>query len=559
MEIADLAIVVIVAALLGIAAKFLKQPVILAYIGSGFVISYFNLLPIRGETAFRVFSDLGIMFLLFLVGLEINYNSIKLVGRIAAIIGLTQVVFTAIFGFVLARLFDFALLPAAYIALALTFSSTVIVVKLISERKDINSLYGKIAIGALLVQDVFAILLLLALKGIDGGGGIDVFVLTLTLLKGLLLFAIMLILGRQFFPFIFERLASSPELLFLTSLAWVFLVASLVSKIGFSIEIAGFLAGLALANSWENFQIASHIKPLRDFFILIFFVILGSSLVISGIGHLLWPIAIFSLFVIVGNPLIVLIIMGLLGYRRRTGFFVGLSLAQISEFSLILVFAGFQAGHLNQDVVTIITAVGIITIGFSGYLITHADKIFNRLSRLLKIFERRHNREVILPESGFNKPIILIGFHRIGQSIALNLNPQDLLVVESDPAMIEKLKSHGISHIFGDITDSEVLDQTNLENARLVISTSPDFKDNLQLLAEVNAVRRRYDREIKTIFRAEREKEAAILYERGVNYVLLPHLTSGQYLGKTIAVSPTVEVLSALKEKDLDMIRRLAD
>ena len=202
-------------------------------------------------------------------------------------------------------------MQAAYIAIALTFSSTIIVVKLLSEKNDLNSLYGRISIGFLLVQDFIAIIILLVLAGLEIGNGILWTNIALTILKGILLFIFMFWIGRVILPKIFDKIARSQELLFLMTLAWVFLLVSLVHKIGFSIEIGGFLAGIALANSSENFQIASRIKPLRDFFILLFFIVLGSSIILTHFNGLTMPVIIFSLFVLIGNPLIVLIIMAL--------------------------------------------------------------------------------------------------------------------------------------------------------------------------------------------------------------------------------------------------------
>ena len=554
----ELAVVVLIAAALGIAAKLLKQPVILAYIVAGIIIGYFGFFHISDKESFRLFSDLGIMFLLFLIGMEINYTSLRLVGKISVLVGLAQIVFTFIIGFLLALLFDFNFLHAAYISIALTFSSTIIVVKLLSEKKDTNSLYGKITIGFLLVQDFVAILLLIFLAGIQMGDGMifkDIFI---TVVKGIVLFAAILWLGRKIFPWIFDRIARSQELLFLTSLAWCFLLATIVSKIGFSIEIGGFLAGLALANSSEHFQISSRVRSLRDFFVLIFFVILGSSLAISNFSGLTLSIIVFSLFVLIGNPLIVLIIMGLFGYRKRTSFMTGVTVAQISEFSLILAALGLKLGHLSESVVALITAVGIITITLSTYLIVYADKIFNYFRPFLGIFERRRPKEDNFIDVEFNKPLILIGSHRTGQSIAFNLPKEDLLIIDFDPDVIAQLRKYNYDYLFGDIADEEIFEKANLKNARLVISTSPDFNDNLTLLSRLKLLKE-INKGIgpRIILRAQDEKEAEILYEQGTDYVLLPHFTSGQYLGKTIAIDPEMKILEQLKEKDLEIIKKL--
>lgn len=551
----ELSVVVLLAAVLGIAAKLLKQPIILAYIVAGIVIGYFGFFHIGDKETFRVFSDLGIMFLLFLIGMEINYTSLRLVGKPAILVGLGQIIFTFAVGFLIALLFDFNYLHSAYISITLTFSSTIIVLKLLSEKKDLGSLYGKISLGFLLVQDFVAILILIFLAGVQTGDGLVLKDIVITVVKGIVLFAAILWLGRRIFPWLFDRIARSQELLFLTSLAWCFLLATIVSKIGFSIEIGGFLAGLALANSSEHFQISSRIRSLRDFFILIFFVILGSLFIFSDFSGLALPIIAFSLFVLIGNPLIVLIIMGVMGYRKRTGFMCGVTVAQISEFSLILAALGLKLGHLNESVVALITAVGVITILLSTYLILYADKIFQRFSRPLSIFERRRLKDEF-SEKEFHKPIILIGSHRIGQSIAFNLPKDDILIVDFDPEIIGHLRKHDYEYLFGDISDEGIFEKANFQEAKLVISTSPDFEDNLTLLSRLNVLKNKGS-QMKIILRAQDEKEAEILYEQGADYVLLPHFTSGQYLGKTIAIDPEMKILEQLKEKDLEIIKKL--
>ena len=549
----ELALVVLVAAILGIAARLFKQPAILAYLLTGALIGYFKFFNFADKETFQIFSDLGIMFLLFLVGLEINYTSLRLVGKTSIIVGLGQIIFTAGLGFLIATVLNFNYVQAAYIAVALTFSSTIIVVKLLSDKKDLNSLYGKISIGFLLVQDAMAILILILLAGLEANATLVWWQFALTILKGLVLFGLIILLGRKLLPIIFDKIARSQELLFLGSLAWVFMLATLAGRLGFSIEIAGFLAGVALANSSEHFQIANRFRPLRDFFILVFFVILGSSIIFSDFSGLALPVILFSLFVLIGNPLIVLILMGFLGYRKRTSFLAGVTVAQISEFSLILAALGLRVGHLNEGVVALITAVGAITITLSTYLIIYAEQIFKYLSVPLSFFERRRRKEEELKREGFRKEIILIGCHRTGENIALCLPKEKLLIIDFDPEVADRLKSNGYDYIFGDIRDPEVFSRANFSEASLVVSTSPDLNDGLALLHDLNLLERRP----KVIVRAETEREAEILYERGADYVLLPHFTSGQYLGKTIAIDPKMEILQELKKRDLSLIKRL--
>lgn len=550
----DLSIIILIATALGITAKILKQPLILAYLITGVIIGYFGFFNLVDKETFKVFSDLGIMFLLFLVGLEIDYASLRLVGKSSLIIGGAQVLITFILGFLMATAFNFDYIQSAYLSFALTISSTVIVVKLLSDKKDLNSLYGKISIGLLLVEDFLTIILLFVLSGAASGEGLAFGNIILAILKGLALFALMIYLGKKIIPLIFDKVSYSHELLFLTSIAWVFVITAIINKIGFSIEIGGLLAGIALANSSEHFQIANTVKSLRDFFILIFFVILGSSIVFSNLNGLSLPIIVFSLFILIGNPLIIITVMGLMGYRKRTSFLTGLTTAQVSEFSFVLAALGLKVNHLNEDVVAIITAVGIITIVVSTYMIVYAEEIFRRISPLLSFFERRKTKEdgeIFTKE--FHKPTILIGFHRTGQSIALNLPKEDILVIDFDPEIASQLKKQGYDYIFGDVVDQEIFEKANFKEAKLVISTNPNFEDSLNLLIQLAKLENR--KQMKVVVRSKSEEETELLYANGADYVLLPHFTAGQYLGKTIAIDPTMEILEQLKIKDIALLK----
>lgn len=526
----ELATIILMAAGLSMVARFLRQPIVLAYLATGILIGTFSFFNIINLDAFRLFSDLGIMFLLFLVGLEMNITSIKLSGKTSLIVGLGQIIFTFGIGFFIAVLFNFNYLQSAYIAITLTFSSTIIIVKLLSEKNDLNSLYGRISIGFLLVQDFVAIIILLVLAGLEIGNGIIWTDIALTILKGMLLFIFMFWIGRVILPKIFDKIARSQELLFLMTLAWVFLLVSLVHKIGFSIEIGGFLAGIALANSSENFQIASRIKPLRDFFILLFFIILGSSIVLTHFNGLTMSVIVFSLFVLIGNPLIVLVIMGIMGYRKRTSFLAGVTVAQISEFSLILAALGLKLGHINESIVVLITAVGIITITLSTYMITYANNIFNFISPVLSIFERKKTKEYHAPNKEFNKPVVLIGYHRTGQSMVKKMDRNDFLVIDLDPDIIQMLDEQGIDNLLGDISDEEIFEKANIAKAALVVSTSPNLEDNIGLLHRIKLLKNKP----KVIARAQNMRESKALYDAGAYYVLLPEIVSGHYLRKIV-------------------------
>ncbi len=541
----ELGVIIVIAAVFGIIARRLRQPVILAYILTGALIASLGFFNLGDKEIFNTFSELGVMFLLFLIGLEIDYASLRSVGKTSIIIGFGQIIFTVLIGFVISLLLGWDQITSAYVALALTFSSTIIIIKMLTEKKDLNSLYGKICIGILLVQDFVAVIALLLLTGIgSAGAGFSFIVIGETILKGILFFGLMLWLGRKIIPHLFDKFAKSKELIFLTSMAWCFLVAILTVKAGFSVQIGGLLAGLSLANSSNHFQIGSNMRYLRVFFSLIFFVLLGSSLVLSNFTGLLIPIILYSLFVIIGNPLIVMIIMGTLGYTKRTSFLCGISIAQISEFSLILVALGFKLGHLSNQIVPLVTAVSIITIIVSTNMMVYSEQLFRFFSPYLFIFERAKTKETEIAGKD-SWPIIIVGYNRTGQSLVKHIKKEDVLVVDFDPDTIKILKENGYHYILGDISDEEIFDLVDLNNTRVIISTSSDFEDNMTILERINKFKRT-GFSIKTVFIVENEKDLKFLYEKGADYVLLPHSSIGDFLGKVLETDPELKNISKL-------------
>jgi Kef-type K+ transport system membrane component KefB len=548
----ELTVIVCLAAFLAIVFRFLKQPPVLAYILAGVIIGPLGIYKIHGGELMESLAQVGITLLLFMLGLELRFSELKSVGKISLVTGIGQIIFTTVFGFIICTLLGFAPVAALYISIALTFSSTIIIVKLLSDKRDLNSLYGKISVGFLLVQDFVAILALILLSGFTKGGEISPFDFILVIAKSIALFGLVILISKKLLPFLLNKISHSAEIMFLFSLAWAFGVAALVSSplIGFSIEIGGFLAGLALANSYESFQITSRIKPLRDFFITIFFVTLGMGLLISDFSTILIPGIILSLFVLIGNPIIVMILMGLLGYRKRTGFMAGLTVAQISEFSLIVMFMGNRIGHISDENIALITFVGAVTFVTSTYMILNSNTLYKHLEKYLNIFERKNAREKNIKLNEHKDHIILVGGKRMGESIlnALINNKQDFVVLDFDPDVIDKLKERGIECYFGDIADPEIQELVNIDKAKLIISTVSDFDDNLALLHYLNKLKSKP----KIVMQSLEKDEAKELYKFGADYVVLPHVAGGHHLAKILVDEKHMELIEEYKKKDLD-------
>lgn len=557
----ELTLVLVGAGVIAYLVHFLKQPSIIAYIIAGLLIGPLGIYQLHHGEILHGLSEIGITLLLFMVGLDLDISQLKKIGKAAILAGLGQVIFTCAIGFGLIKLMGFDSLPAWYMAIALTFSSTIIVVKLLSEKKDMQSLYGKLAIGIFLVQDIAAIFILIVLAGVTNseqaiiaGSGIGSSII-LTLAKAFMIGIIVIILSRTVFPRLMKSLLKSDELLLLFSLGWSLGLAAIFTSpfIGFNAAIGGFVAGLALANSGAHYQVSGRIKPIRDFFIVIFFIVLGSQLVITEISVALIPAIVLALFVLIGNPLIVTIILGLLGYKIRTSFMTGVTVAQISEFSLILMALGLAAGHVSQQHVTIVTLVGITTIGISSYGILYSNRLYEKiLGRIVRYFERDNRKpEPSLGDAIYKNHIVMVGAHRLGSHIisGLKKHKEDFIVIDFNPDIIDHYESQGIPAICGDISDPYMQEVTSLFDSRMIISTIPDFHDTKALLEAVKTNKPKH--RIKIIVAGTDEAEALELYELGADYVLLPHFIGGMHLADIIQANHSISSLNKLKKRQL--------
>jgi Kef-type K+ transport system membrane component KefB len=554
----SITVIIVLASIVALIFRLLKQPEILAYILTGILIGPLGLFHLGNIDIFKGMAEVGITLLLFMIGLEIKVTDLSS-AKSTLLVGPAQIAFSFIIAYLINLAFGFPIIASLYLSLALTFSSTIIVVKILSDKRELHSLYGKMSLGILLTQDFVAILFLIFLSGFSTKtGGFD----TLTqfgiiLLKAIIIFGIVFYLSQKVFPKVVEFLAKSQELLFLLSLAWVFGFAALVSSpyIGFSIEIGGFLAGLALANSIANYQIIAKAKILRDFFIVIFFVLLGMQMVISNLSAIIVPAIVLSLFVLIGKPFVTMLVMGDLGYKKRTSFLTGISISQVSEFSLIVVFLGNKLGQIPNEFVSLITLVSIITFVLSTYLFGNAKKIYLSVSKVLTFLEDKGSKkEEFVQGDGFEdlkNHIVVVGGDQMGMSIldALEDEKEEIVVIDFDPNVVKKLQGKHVHKLFGDISDLDIQQRAKLEKAKLVISTIPDMEDNLLLLNELQ----HENRKAKVVVIAMERHEARTLYKAGADYVVLPYLAGGRQVAKILADNH-LDNMETFKSKDKEYL-----
>lgn len=550
----DLTVIICIAAFFSLIFRFFRQPEILAYILTGILIAAFHFFSSSSQDFLQTMSQLGVTLLLFMVGLEIRVSELFSLGKYLLFVAFAQVILTFDFAFLIAMFFRFDLLTSVYVATALTFSSTIVVVKLLSDQRELHSLHAKFSLGILLFQDIVAIAFLMFLSGfsIQTGALESLSNLGFIAVKGIILVGLVAFLSKKIFPKILEPIAKSSESLFLVSLAWVFGLAAVVSSrwVGFNVEIGGFLAGVALANSMVNYQIIAKAKILRDFFVVIFFVLLGVQMSFVNIRAIIIPAIILSLFVLLIKPFVVMLAMGSLGYRKRTSFLTGVSLSQISEFSLILVFLGYKLGHVGQNAVSLVTLVGLITFSVSTYMISHWKKLYKVFAEKISFIEIKNLRKEVFDEDNFDNlkdHVVVIGGDQMGQSImeALEDMEMEVVVVDFDPSIVTKINGKKIHRLFGDIADLDIQEKAKLDEAKVVISTIPDVEDNLLLLKEL----KHENRHAKIIMMALDSRDANVLYRAGADYVILPHLAGGRQMAKIIEENH-LDRIESLKKKD---------
>jgi len=526
----QLSLVIAIAAGVALVMRLIKQPLIIGHIITGIIVgpSVFHL--VKTPTTIETFSNIGIALLLFIIGLGLNPRVIKEVGKIATITGTMQVAASAVLGWAGGMLFGLNSREALLLGVALSFSSTIIILKLLSDKKEQSRLYGKIATGLLLVQDVLAMVALLFVTAQMQGGGLSRHQLGLLILRGLAIVVPLFAISAWVLPRVHKLIASSQEFLFLFAIGWGFGTAALFAQAGFSIEIGALVAGVALASLPYTQEISARLRPLRDFFVIVFFISLGTHLGFGSINHLI-PLIIFgSVVAIVFKPLIVLTIMGLLGYTKRTSFKTAVTTSQVSEFSLVLIILANHQGLVSNDLVSAITFIALITIAVSTYLTLYNDGLFRTFERYLDMFERHKTH--FEREQKHHYEIVLLGYTKGGHEFLKVFDglKKSYVVIDYDPEVIEMLEHQKANYLYGDVTDIELLEEAGINKSRLVVSTISDHKINLflmNLLEKINS-------HAVVILHAEHVEEAIELYDLGASYVMLPHYIGSEKIGAFI-------------------------
>ncbi len=520
----EMAVLLLFSAAVGALGVRLRQPLIVAFIAVGILVGPSVLGWVSASDQIDLLAKFGITLLLFVVGLKLDLHIIRTMGPVALATGLGQVIFTSVVGYLIGIAFGMTPVTALYVAVALTFSSTIIIVKLLSDKREVDTLHGRIALGFLIVQDLVVVLVMIGLNAL--GAAADVSwpqAAFAVLVKGVGFLVLVGLAMRYLLPRLLHMLSRSQELLVLFGIAWGLALAALGVMLGFSKEVGAFVAGVSLASTPYRDALGARLTSVRDFLLLFFFLDLGARLDLGLLGAQLAESLVFSLFVLIGNPLIVMVIMGVLGYRSRTGFLAGLTVAQISEFSLILGALGLSLGHISAETMGLITLVGLITISASTYMIIYSYPLYERLAPWLGVFERRlPHREAghdTVPDDAMPL-VVLFGLGRYGNGIARTLRERGwrVLTVDFNPDLVRAGDAMGYPVMFGDAEDPEFIATLPLGRAQWVVSTARERHVNLSLIHSLRSLGYRG----RIAIAAQAADDVIRLEQAGADLILLP-------------------------------------
>ncbi len=521
----QIGIIVGIAAIVALLGRVIKQPSIIAYLITGVLVSplFFNL--IDPATHLQSLAGVGIALLLFIIGTSLDFRIFRSVGGASVVGGIATVAIVCSASFLIAKGLGFDLVSSLYVALAFSFSSAVVVVKILSDKKEMETLHGQIALGILIIESFIAALALMIIPVISSEGASAIFS---QVFKFILMISLVVLVGHFIFSKLLSFAAKNQEVLFLVSLAWALSVGAIFEILGISAEIGALVAGMVIASSKYSLEIKSKIKGIRDFFVILFFVYFGAQLSAPITSTLIKQALIFSAFILIIKPIIVMSLTRSFGFKKRTNFMIGTSLTQVSEFSLIVILMGYSLGHIEQSIFSLTILVTLITVSLSSYAIYFSTPIYSSISRFLGLFDGKR-RNLGTHDKTDKYDLILLGYSRLGFNLvkAFDLTNKKYLVVDYNPLTIMNLSKKGISCVYGDVNDSEFLKSINLKSAKMVVSTIPDYSANIHVMKSI-------DKEATFIATSNQIHNAIELYKNGADYVIMPHYLGGDYIASML-------------------------
>lgn len=521
------AVTIIIAAALGILARKSKQPTVTAYIITGILAGPVVLSIVSTNPDTELLAELGLAFLMFLIGLEIRLEEIKDILKPTVAIASAQMILMAVVGYLAASYLGFTQIEALFIAAASSFSSTAVVVKLLSDKDEISTLPGKLDVGMLLIQDVVVVLLLAIIS--TGARTPTEIAVNLAEVGGMILVIGLVSYGssRYFLPRLFEEISSNRHAFFVHGLAWALLLVSVADHLGLSMEIGAFFAGLSLAQLPYSHELQERVRPLTDFFMAVFFIDIGLGLTGSAFAFY-WKEALIASGIFIAAKLALhFMLIDRAKFTPETSMKASLNMSQISEFSLILGALGVANGYLEPGVLGFLSMVAVVTMGISSYFITYNAQIFEYLKPWLEKLESEEKQDVDFHP--MENHAVVIGYDQMAKRVlsALEEYYDDIIVVDKDPANVEELGASNYEYIYGDFKHGEIRRASNVKKANFVLCISSDHAINMKVLEDA-------DRYATVFARAETMERSAELYEMGAYYVTQKNVLTGDKMSEYI-------------------------
>jgi len=510
---------VIAATIFAVFANKLRQPLLIGYVIGGFALRMLGL--VADLELIKILSELGIIFLLFIIGMELDLTRLRQVGAKASMIGLIYVIVAPLLGYCLGLLLGFGHMESIYIGLLIAFSSTVVVAKLLGEEREIESLQGELVIIILIIEDILAVMAMSFLAS----SGVSVQMLPQMIAKGLLLVALSFLLYKYVFHAVLKEAVKSTELVFISALTIMFIYCALASYLGYSFAIGAFIAGISLRTTHFSHEITGRVKPLKDFFLVLFFVTLGMEIRFGSFFALLGPLLILLAFVLLVKPFIVMFIIKLFRYSNRTSFLTAIKLGQVGEFSLVMAAHGLLVGHIDQQLLNIIIFLSIFSMVITAYLIKYDDSMYNAFlgdvfSRIWKDagIETRYSKD------NLKDHLVVFGYHKMAEPIVRGAKGSRYVVVDHNPEKVRMLSERRVRVMLGDISNPEIFESVNASEARMIISCISNSQVNLGLIKRA----KEEGSNALLVVSCSDEAGAEDLYEAGADYVIVPLLLGGE-------------------------------
>ena len=563
----DITLCILFAWVLGLLAHFFRQPLILAYLIAGFFIGPFGMGWVKSQESISIISELGLIFMLFMIGLEIDLKKIVRAGRVILFAAGGQLVGGCLLGMLFFVGIGLSMggggFDALYLCIACALSSTVIIVKVLYEKRELDTLPGRITLGVLVLQDIFAILFLAVQPNL---GNLQVSVILLSVGRVGVLVATALMLSRYVLPRLFHQIARRPELILLGALAWCFLIGEIAEKLHLSREMGSLVAGVSLSTFPYALDVTAKVTTLRDFFITLFFVALGMTIPIPNLS-VIGLALIIAAFTVTSRVVTTFAPLYLMRQGLRASLLPAINLAQISEFSLVVIQTGIAAGHIQTRTASAVSFAFVILAVVSTFVMVRSDQItrfaIGRLKRIgLRDLDHSHSHDAGHEDGhGEARRIVILGFFRAASALLSEIERQNeslldqISVVDFNPNVFRTLADRGLHVIYGDISNVDTLVHAGVGKAEIIILSVPDSllkgANNEKLVRHVRTL----NPTAKIISTADLLSDVKDLYAAGADYVTVTRLSDAHELFTVIEAADA----GLLEDKRAEMDAQLSE